>query len=196
MKEKQSLGRWFRNLLLIDLFVGLYTSWKHMFRKKFTVQYPEERIDPTDRFRGIFKFLPDVCISCEMCAKACPIDIIYIEWHPEQTPEGKRKKVLDRFDIDVKRCMFCGLCEEACPTKPLAIYLTTKTYEGATYSRDEELYFDMEKLHTYTGLPDPPAEEKPAPKAPVPAPAGPDKALEKPAPGEISGSGEGGGGKE
>jgi NADH-quinone oxidoreductase subunit I len=71
----------------------------------------------------------------------------------------KKIKVLDRYDIDVKRCMFCSLCEEACPTKPKSIWLTTKTYELATYDRND-LYFNMQQLEywddrpRYEGLPE------------------------------------------
>jgi formate hydrogenlyase subunit 6/NADH:ubiquinone oxidoreductase subunit I len=54
--------------------------------------------------------------------------------------------VLDRFDVDLKRCMFCQLCEEACPTVPKSIWLTTKTYEMAAYDRNESLYLDIRKL--------------------------------------------------
>lgn len=166
MEKKQTFGQWFKSLLLIDFLIGLATSGKHFFRKKFTVQYPEKRLEPTDRFRGMFRYLPQACNACTSCVKACPINIIFVEWHWEQTPEGKKRKVVDRYDIDVKRCMFCGLCEEACPLEPLPIRLTTKFYEGAVYARDEELYFDMDRLHTYTGLPDPVIPEKPKPEPP------------------------------
>src|SRR5437763_14874504 len=68
--------------------------------------------------------------------------------------DGKQKKmkVLDRYDIDVKRCMFCSLCEEACPTKPKSIWLTTKTYELATYDRND-LYFNMQELEYWDDRP-------------------------------------------
>jgi NADH-quinone oxidoreductase subunit I len=104
----------------------------------------------------MFKFSFDRCIACKLCALACPIDIIYIDVHDEQREiDGKMKKlkVLDRYDIDVKRCMFCSLCEEACPTKPKSIWLTTKTYELASYDRSD-LYFNMQQLEYWEGRPE------------------------------------------
>lgn len=148
--------KWTDRILLIDLFVGLKTTFKELFRPKVTVEYPEERLEPSDRFRGMFHFSYDRCIACKICAMACPIDIIYIDVSEEtREVDGKKKKikVLDRYDIDVKRCMFCALCEEACPTKPKSIWLTTKGYELASYDR-EELYFDMQQLEYWEGRPE------------------------------------------
>ena len=160
--------RWSDRFLLLDMFEGLKTTIRELFKPKVTIRYPEERLEPADRFRGMFRFSFDRCIACKLCAVACPIDIIYIDVHDEQREvDGKMKKlkVLDRYDIDVKRCMFCSLCEEACPTKPKSIWLTTKTYELATYDRND-LYFNMQELEywddrpQYTGLP----EEEETPK--------------------------------
>lgn len=139
----------------LELVQGLGVTGKYLSRKKVTVQYPEQRLEPKDRFRGMFGFSEERCIVCHNCAKACPIDIIHITDHFEESVvDGKKrkKKVLDRYDIDVKRCMFCGLCEEACPTKPVAIWLTTKTYETAAYERNERLYFDKVRLQTWDGV--------------------------------------------
>ena len=61
--------------------------------------------------------------------------------------------MLDRFDVDLKRCMFCQLCEEACPTVPKSIWLTTKTYEMAAYDRNESLYLDIRKLTDWRAAP-------------------------------------------
>jgi NADH-quinone oxidoreductase subunit I len=141
--------------LPLDLVKGLGVTGKYLFRKKTTVQYPEERREPADRFRGMFAFDESRCIVCHACAKACPIGIIHIQDHFEELEvDGKRKKkkVLDRYDIDVKRCMFCGLCEEACPTEPVAIWLTTKTYETSAYERNERLYFGKERLQSWEGV--------------------------------------------
>ena len=131
-------------------------NFRELFKPKVTIRYPEERLEPANRFRGMFKFSFDRCIACKLCALACPIDIIYIDVHDETREiDGKQKKikVLDRYDIDVKRCMFCSLCEEACPTKPKSIWLTTKTYELATYDRND-LYFNMQDLEYWEHRPE------------------------------------------
>jgi NADH-quinone oxidoreductase subunit I len=139
---------------LSDLFAGLGITWRNMWRKKVTVQYPEERWEPADRFRGMFRLDEDRCIKCTICAKDCPIDIIYIDWHQEVNPvSNKKEKLLTRFDIDVQRCMFCGLCEEGCPTEPKSIWLTTKTYELASYDRWSNLYVDMDELMDWQARP-------------------------------------------
>jgi NADH-quinone oxidoreductase subunit I len=167
MQVSHPKNSWSEKFLLLDLLEGLKTTFRELFKPKVTVRYPEERVEPADRFRGMFKFSYDRCIACKLCAVACPIDIIYIDVHDEMIEEGGKKKkvkVLDRYDIDVKRCMFCALCEEACPTKPKSIWLTTKTYELSTYDRND-LYFNMQQLEywddrpQYTGLPE---EERPA----------------------------------
>ncbi len=142
-------------LLLPDLIQGMGLTGGYLFRKKETVQYPEKRLEPADRFRGMFGYDLERCIDCHLCAKACPIDIIYIADHTEvEEIDGKKKKkkIIDRYDIDVKRCMFCGLCEQACPTEPKSIWLTTKSYEGSVYERNEGLYFDKERLASWDGF--------------------------------------------
>jgi len=148
------LKRFADKIMLLDLFAGLGITFKNMFKKKVTVQYPEERWEPAHRFRGMFRLDEDRCIKCTICARDCPIDIIYIDWHQEVNPETQKKeKLLDRFDIDVQRCMFCGLCEEGCPTEPKSIWLTTKTYELASYDRWDNLYVDMDELQEWKTRP-------------------------------------------
>jgi NADH-quinone oxidoreductase subunit I len=141
--------------LPLELVQGLTVTGKYLFKRKVTIQYPEVKKAPAQRFRGMFGFSEERCIVCHNCAKACPIDIIHICDHFEELEvDGKKKKrkVLDRYDIDVKRCMFCGLCEEACPTEPVAIWLTSKSYEASTYERNEGLYFTKERLQSWEGV--------------------------------------------
>ncbi len=141
--------------LLLDLFSGLAITLKNLFKKNVTIQYPETRREPSNRFRGMFRLDEERCIKCTICFRDCPIDIIYIDWHNEKNEEtGKKEKILDRFDIDIQRCMFCGLCEEGCPTEPKSIWLTTKTYELASYERWNTLYVDMEELENWRVRPD------------------------------------------
>lgn len=146
--------------MLLDLFAGLGITFRNLFKKKVTIQYPEARSEPSHRFRGMFRLDEERCIKCTICAVDCPIDIIYIDWHTDKDEEtGKKSKVLDRFDIDVQRCMFCGLCEEGCPTNPKSIWLTSKTYELASYDRWQNLYVDMEELENWRVRPEYSSEE-------------------------------------
>ena len=141
-----ALKKWLDKLTLLDLFEGLAVTGRHFWKKKVTIQYPEQKKIPSDRFRGMFRLDEERCIKCTLCAIECPINIIYIDWHNEKNEAAKSVKVLDRFDVDLKRCMFCQLCEEACPTVPKSIWLTTKTYEMAAYDRNDSLYLDIRKL--------------------------------------------------
>ena len=129
---------------------GWASTFKHLLKQKVTVQYPEERKEPAHRFRGMFRLDIDRCIKCTLCAATARSTSSTSTGTRRRTPQtGKKEKVLDRFDIDVQRCMFCGLCEEACPTEPKSIWLTTKTYELATYDRWQNLYVDMHQLEDW-----------------------------------------------
>ena len=100
------IQKWTDKILLLDLFEGLKTTFKELLKPKVTIRYPEERLEPADRFRGMFRFSFERCIACKLCAVACPIDIIYIDVHDETREiDGKNKKikVLDRYDIDVTK---------------------------------------------------------------------------------------------
>lgn len=96
----------------------------------------EDRMDLHPRFRGEeFSWYEDRCTGCASCAKNCPLGIIRIVTHPSgmEMQEGE-KYAIDVFDIDIGRCMFCGLCVEACPYD--AIHMGSGFEEGG-YSRSD-----------------------------------------------------------
>jgi formate hydrogenlyase subunit 6/NADH:ubiquinone oxidoreductase subunit I len=99
-------------------------------RETITLQYPEERWEPADRFRGFLHNDIGKCTSCTMCVKICPVDCISLE-----SVRGADKKLkLVSYDINIGRCMYCGLCVEVCPPKSLR---HTSGYEKATVTRGE-----------------------------------------------------------
>ena len=104
----------------------------------------EDRMPQHPRFRGEeFTFYEDRCTGCASCAKYCPLGIIRIVTHPsgEAMEEGE-KYAIDVFDIDIGRCMFCGLCVEACPYDALHM---GSGFEEGKYRRGE-LVVSVDKL--------------------------------------------------
>jgi NADH-quinone oxidoreductase chain I len=127
-----------------NLLKGLGIAGKHLGRHAITIQYPEERMEMTERSRGIVVLLSDKetgelnCTSCELCMRACPTAAIKIVSHRDEN----KKRVLDEFVVDNGLCCFCGLCEEACAFS--ALKMATK-YEFSTRDKDE-LVWDVAKL--------------------------------------------------
>jgi len=99
-------------------------------RETITLQYPEERWEPSERFRGFLYNDVKKCISCSMCVKVCPVDCISLE----AVRGADKKLVLASYDINIGRCMYCGLCVEVCPPKSL---YHTSGYEKASVDRGE-----------------------------------------------------------
>ena len=113
---------------------GLMVTLKNMTKRPFTVQYPEERLKQHPRFRGEeFAWYEERCTGCASCAKYCPLGIIKIVTDPSETAVAKGDKYrLEVFDIELARCMFCGLCVEACPYDALFM---GSGFEQGRYSR-------------------------------------------------------------
>jgi len=105
-----------KSFLFVELWQGLAVTWRHMFGKKITIQYPEEKTPMSPRFRGLHALRrypngEERCIACKLCEAVCPALAITIE--SEQRDDGTRRTT--RYDIDLSKCIFCGFCEQACP---------------------------------------------------------------------------------
>lgn len=105
--------------------VGMDITFREMvFRPTITVHYPDELDTVPAWFRGIPLQKTDLltgeykCTSCGMCVEACPVNVITLEWHQDPTT---KKKVADRYAIDMSRCMLCNYCIEACPFDSLVM---------------------------------------------------------------------------
>jgi NADH-quinone oxidoreductase chain I len=139
-----TLKEFVNRVLLIDIIKGMTLTLKMMVRHAVTRQYPEEKIDMIQGFRGRHAFVKDAktgkekCIMCMKCSQVCPSQCIHIE-------KGKRddgKMYLAKFEIEASRCIFCGYCVEVCPV--CALVLTEEF--GYCAFRREDLTFSREKL--------------------------------------------------
>ena len=112
----EKIRDFFKSFLLVELVKGMALTGRHLFRRKITVQFPEEKTPMSPRFRGLHALRrypngEERCIACKLCEAVCPALAITIE--SEQRDDGTRRTT--RYDIDLTKCIFCGFCEESCP---------------------------------------------------------------------------------
>ncbi len=111
---------------------GMVVTIKHLFRHPVTVQYPEQRLNPSRRVRGNeLIWSQERCTGCDTCAKTCHIGAIEIV---TSTNPVENKYVVEKYQVDTGSCIQCGLCVEACPFD--ALYMGG-AYERAKYRRDD-----------------------------------------------------------
>lgn len=136
---------WLEKIYLWEIFKGMAITLKHFFKKKVTIQYPEEKRPFSPVFRGLQVLNRDEegrerCTACGLCAVACPAEAITMEGAerlPGEEHLYREEKYAAKYEINMLRCIFCGLCEEACPKD--AIYLS-ETFAPANYSRKSFIY--------------------------------------------------------
>lgn len=142
-KEMSFLER----IYVLTILKGLWTTLKHLFRRKVTIKYPEETRTMSPVYRGQHMLMRDDqgrerCTACGLCALSCPAEAITMkaaERKPEEKNLYREEKYAEIYEINMLRCIFCGLCEEACPKE--AIYLTTsKKIVKSGYEREGFIY--------------------------------------------------------
>lgn len=123
---------------MISVLRALWDVFLHLFRKKETIQYPEQKYYLPPRWRGRIVLTRDPdgeerCVACYLCAVACPVDCIALQATEDET--GRRYP--EFFRINFSRCIFCGYCEEACPTYAIQL---TPDFEMSEYRRENMVY--------------------------------------------------------
>lgn len=164
-----TIGQYFSGLFggIKSLLTGLGVTWKELFSKKITQQYPENRktLVIPERVRGELTMPHDAnnehnCTACGICQMNCPNGTIKIVSRMEEQEDGKKKKVLTTYNYDLGMCTFCNLCVLTCPSD--AIKFSTE-FENAMYRR-ESLNFRLNKEGSKLKEK---KKETPAPKADV-----------------------------
>lgn len=119
----KTLIRLIKTWTLWELFQGLSVTGRYYWKRKFTVQYPEEETPISPRFRGMLALRrypngEERCIACKLCEAVCPACAITIEAGPRQV-DGSRRTT--KYEIDIFKCIKCGFCEEACPVDSIVL---------------------------------------------------------------------------
>ncbi|HDH58365.1 MAG TPA: 4Fe-4S dicluster domain-containing protein [Bacteroidetes bacterium] len=118
--------RYFRDIYLgvVTVSIGLWVTFRHLFVRAVTVQYPHQKLTYPPRARTMLVNDIDICNGDQQCVRACPVDIIHMKVVKAEKdedlgtlPDGKPKRLhVLQFDVEMAKCVFCGLCVEVCPT--------------------------------------------------------------------------------
>ncbi len=147
MSIKYPRTSWKQKLYIPEIIRGMMLTMKFIFRKKSTLQYPEEKHSFPVGYRGVPRLIRgndgnERCVACKLCEVVCPPVAIYIEAEeaPDQDYKERRPKV---FQIDYGRCINCGFCEEACPVEAIemsqSVEIVGESRESLVYQKEQLL---------------------------------------------------------
>jgi NADH-quinone oxidoreductase subunit I len=124
---------------------GMLLTLSQVTKPKFTRQYPEEKWDTPESFRGRPVLVQEDngterCVACGLCSRVCPA--LAIEVQSNET-ELEKERYPEKFEINMLRCIFCGFCEEVCPEEAIVMSndfeLVFKSQEEAIFGKDKLL---------------------------------------------------------
>jgi len=141
------MGRYFKNIIdgVRTVLIGMRVTLRHLFTPSVTIQYPDVKLKLPARARNRLYVNMDDCIGCDQCSIACPVNCITIETI-KSTPDvdlgstsvgSKKRLYVPRFDIDIAKCCYCGLCVYPCPTECIKM---TDVFEFSEYDRGRLIY--------------------------------------------------------
>lgn len=129
----------------VSLLQGMGVTLRTMLRPVTTVQYPDQKLTMSPRWRGVLSLEVSKCTACGACVRSCPAKLLDVVSHMEEDKEtGKKKRKLDEFLWFNDGCAHCDLCSSACPTEALAFH---HDYEIASFKR-ESLLVDLAAVKT------------------------------------------------
>jgi NADH-quinone oxidoreductase subunit I len=141
---KRTLISWLKSYTFWELLRGLRITLRYMFKRKFTIRFPEERTPKSPRYRGLHALRrypngEERCIACKLCEAVCPALAITIDSEVRQ--DGTRRTT--RYDIDLFKCVYCGFCEEACPVDAVVM---TRFHDFHFEQRGEQVIHKLDLL--------------------------------------------------
>ncbi|HLG21256.1 MAG TPA: NADH-quinone oxidoreductase subunit NuoI [Candidatus Manganitrophaceae bacterium] len=141
----RNAARWVKEVFFTEIAKGLGLTFKHMFVKPITGQYPHQKRSLPDGYRGVIVHLryddmTEKCVGCALCEAACPSHCITVI--SDEDPKTPQRRIAKTYILDVTKCVFCGFCVQACPVDALA---SSKEYEMATGNK-RSLMMDKEAM--------------------------------------------------